>query len=230
MGEASNLPPAFKCQRVFARAWIKSQQIARIVSAEKEMPRGCKYPRDSFPVAEFPVIPHHLAGAVVERAASVELAHRIPVAASPSLCFPFRGIVINAEEAAAVHIEQPRLRIKAWRHPIGGSVRTGFDKRAIRSWRGFWLGNRPSSTVNPICPSLIDELRCNQMISVRAIQHEKNPVAACLRHQLARLAFEFRVEQHGRLYRIPIVHIVGRGLIIPNEVCRCPDSGQRSSK
>src|SRR5580700_4516050 len=137
-----------------ARGGIKSQQIPRVISAEKKMSRGCKDPRNAFPVT-YLVVPHYFAGAVVERTQR-GIGPQVSVAASPSFGFPFCRIVINTEKAAAVHVKQPRLRIKTWCHPICRAIRPGFDERAIRSRRGFGLGDRPSSTVNPIRPRLID--------------------------------------------------------------------------
>src|SRR5580692_3918411 len=103
-----------------ARGRIESQQITRVISAEKEMPRGRKNSRNAFSIADF-VIPHNFAGTVVE-GAQRRIGPQVSVAASPAFRFPFRRIVINAEKAAAVHVKQLRLGIKARRHPIGGPI------------------------------------------------------------------------------------------------------------
>ncbi len=72
--------------------------------------------------------------------------------------------------------------------------------------------------VNSGSPCLVDE-RCRcQVLSVRSIQQEVKPVTAGLREQFPFLALEFGVEQDWRLHRIPVVHVMRRGLEMPRQL------------
>ena len=103
-----------------ASSWIKSQQIAGVIGAEKKMSRRRENTGNAFPITNL-VVPHNFAGAVVERAQR-RIRPQVAVAASPPFRFSRDSIVIDAENAAGIHIKQSRLGIEAWRHPIGGSV------------------------------------------------------------------------------------------------------------
>src|SRR5678815_4679007 len=58
----------------------------------------------------------------------------------------------------------------------------------------------------------------DSVLAVRAVEDEEPAVAACLRQQLARLAVDRTVEEHGRLRGIPVVRVVRRRLEVPDQL------------
>ena len=62
---------------------------------------------------------------------------------------------------------------------------------------------------------VFDEFCRDQRFASHAIPHEEFAVARGLRDELARLAIDRGIENHGRLSGIPVVGIVRRGLEVP---------------
>src|SRR5260370_31506419 len=165
------------------------------------------------------MIPHYFACAVVQ-SAQRRVIPQVMVAASPSFRLSRGGAVKDAEDPTRVDVKEARLWIETRCQPIGGGVRAGREKRAVRWRRGFWLSDGADARVNARSPSLIYERNCYQMLSIGAIQEKEKPIAAGLREKLARLTLELGVKQYRRLDRIPVMDIVGRGLKIPGELPR----------
>src|SRR4029077_11061653 len=87
----------------------------------------------------------------------------------------------------------------------------------IGSGRCAGLGDGTAFRVDAIGPRLIDEWRSREMLAVGAIKEEIKTVAAGLREEFARFAFEFGVEENGSLHGVPIVNVVWRRLKMPDE-------------
>src|SRR5271155_4193899 len=110
------------------------------------MPGRRKNPRNALSLAEL-VVPHNFAGVVVQRTQR-RIGPQVSVAAPPSFRLSLHRIVKNAEETPGIDIEQPRLRIKTWRHPIRRAVGTGLDQCPVRTWRGFGFRDWAASRIN----------------------------------------------------------------------------------
>src|SRR5277367_8082 len=162
------------------------------------------------------MVPNNFSGSIIKSAQS-GISPQVAVAPSPPFRFTLNRIVKNAEEAPGVHIEKSSLRTKARRHPIRRAVGSWFNERPVRSRRGLGLGDRASSRINTGGPSLVNKFRGDQMLSRRPVQYKEKSIAARLREQLTRFAFEFSVEQNRCLDGIPVVHVVWRRLKIPSE-------------
>ena len=72
-----------------------------------------------------------------------------------------------------------------------------------------WIANRltlPVDLLHPFSPR--GETPGEQVLAGHAIQHEEMAVTRGLHHELAWLAFELTIDQHGRLCGIPVVSVV----------------------
>src|SRR5882724_3402312 len=171
---------------------------------------------DAFAFADF-VIPDDFSGFLIERAdGGVGPENAISPAPAFGLGFVHRVVVV-AEDAARIDIKKICLWIETGRHPVGGAVGAGFDESAIGGGRCARLCDRTAFCVNAGCPGLVNERSSGEMLAVGAIEQEIKSVAAGLREEFARLAFEFGVEKNGRLHGIPIVNVVRRRLEMPDE-------------
>src|SRR5207247_3205879 len=82
----------------------------------------------------------------------------------------------------------------------------------------FWLGEGAAARVHAGGPGLVDERSGDQMLAVGAVEHKEKRIAAGLGKQLARLALELSVKQNRRFDGVPVVHVVGRGLKVPDQL------------
>src|SRR5262245_24574208 len=55
------------------------------------------------------------------------------------------------------------------------------------------------------------------MLAVCAVEQEEKSITAGLPEQLPRLALEFSIKEHRCLHCVPVVNVMGRDLVIPNE-------------
>src|SRR2546430_2339395 len=195
---------------------IEGEEIVGSVGGEEKMAGGGEDTGDAFVFADF-VIPDDFSGFVIERA-DRGVGPQVPVTAAPAFGLGFvHGVVVDAEDATGVHVEKICLWIEARRHPVGGAVGAGLDQSAVGSGRCARLCDRTAFCVNSGSPGLVDEWSSGEMLAVGAIKQEIKSVAAGLREEFARFAFEFGVEENGRLHGVPIVNIVRRRLEMPDE-------------
>src|SRR5256885_5194310 len=119
----------------FSGGGIEGEEIVGSVGGEEEMAGGGEDTGDAFAFADF-VIPDDFSGFVIE-CADGGVGPQVTVAAAPAFGFGFvHGVVVDAEDAAGVHVEKICLWIETGRHPVGGAVGAGFKERAIGG-RGF---------------------------------------------------------------------------------------------
>src|SRR5215813_13774587 len=97
---------------------------------------------EAFSFAEF-VIPDYFSRTVVERA-NRGICPKDGVAPTPALGLGCDSVVVNAEEAACIHVEKICLGIEAGRHPIGCAVGAGLDKRTIGARSRLRFSDRPA--------------------------------------------------------------------------------------
>jgi hypothetical protein len=93
------------------------------------------------------------------------------------------------------------------------------SRDSLERRHGIRIGDGPAISSDFLRPrKFLNERSGAQKLAVGAIQNVKKPVAIRMKQQLPHAAFPFRVDQHGRLLRIPIVKIVRRVLEMPHEL------------
>src|SRR5579863_6993523 len=176
----------------FAGGRIEGEQIAGGIAGEEQASGGGENSGGDFAVTEF-AVPNEFAGAVIESANS-GVGPKVAVATAPAFGFGGDGVVVDAEEATGVDIEEVRLRIETGSHPVGGAVGAGRNESTIGSGSGFGLGDGTAALINAARPGFFDERRSDEMLAGGAIENKEETVAAGLREEFTRFAFEVGVK------------------------------------
>ena len=99
---------------------------------------------------------------------------------------------------------------------IAGQVVTPFSSGVLP---GTSCG-RPSGPMPLAQVSFCTNGRASKHFPIHAIEHVEEPVAIRLQHELSRPALEHRVDEDGRLLRVPVPQIMRGELIMPAQLSR----------
>ena len=199
---------------------LESDEVLSVVREQQLARRGQRV-RD--PAAARPLVPPgDLAGPVIDRqrAPTRRCRRWNPVRPSLAVVRRCRSGSTCCRTRLDADVEQAGFGIEARRLPVRGAAGGGRNQHAVRRRILRGIGNRLALCVEILLRPIqrVDERLRQDLLAGGAVQHEEVAVAAGLRHQLARLAVDHAVEQHRRLHRVPIVHVVRRGLEIPDQL------------
>ena len=128
------------------------------------------------------------------------------------------------------HVEKPCDGAIRWGRPIDAAREAGVDQRSRAEGR-LLIGreDRAAVRIEPLGPRFFHEGNAGDEFAVRAIEDVIETVAIREADELALLPIDLRVEENGRLIRIPIVIFVRRVLEIPFQLAGVGiDRDQRS--
>ena len=115
-----------------------------------------------------------------------------------------------------LHVVEPCLRAVGGGVPIRGAMCGWTDACAFGRRLLSRHQHRPSVSADLARPRQVtDEWLPEQKFAVGAIEDVEEPVAAGLNEKLSRPSFPRRVDEHGRLLRVPVPHVVRRELKVP---------------
>ena len=198
---------------------IVRQQIPRRVAGEQQLARRAQQTRKGVAEASARVLvlPRDIAGLVVDRRQN-----RFGESAAAAPAVPLRlgigiGEIRDAVPLLGIDVEQPGFRTEARRGPVGGAAAGSIDQRSIHLRFLGGIGNRLALGIDALHPVHADVTLGHQVLSVGPIEHREDAVAGRLRQHLARLPVEEPVEQYRRFHVVPVVRVVRRWLVIPDE-------------
>ncbi len=162
------------------------------------------------------MVPYDLSCPVIDGAKESPARNAI-IGAGPTV-----GSVLGFEEIDSVavlsaHDEQAGSRIKTRRAEVGGAVLVGRYQDTAPLRKLGWIRNRASLGIDSLGPVHGGKWGGEQALAIRPVEDEEVSIARGLHQQLARLAVEIGIHQHGDLVRIPIVCVVRRDLEAPDQ-------------
>src|SRR5689334_884605 len=118
------------------------------------------------------------------------------------------GKISKTIAAYCIHIEKPRIRVKAGRDPVCTTTSGDIKQSSICLRLFFRIGNWLALWIHADGPICADK-RCRyQVLAVGSVENKKISIASCLREQLSLLPMNFRIEQNWRFDVIPIMRVM----------------------
>ena len=126
-------------------------------------------------------------------------------------------------------VEQIRLGTVGRSTPIGPAGKIGTRPVTFFRWIRVRNNDRASLRSEAVGPSLVDVGSAQQKLAGQAVKDVVETIANRLDQQLARLTFEYRVQQDRSLIGVPVMGVMRRVLEMPFQPSRVGVEGEHAA-